>query len=111
MGVAGVIVAAVGMAAVGVAAVGVAGRVVPFVVMPCVVMPFVVMPFLVVARGVVVVTARPMAMPGMRVGHAPRDRTLASAVRRIVGHLRHLSPLPRPGSKAGLRQLNLIEAR
>lgn len=106
MGVAGVIVAAVGMAAVGVAAVGVAGRVVLFVVMF-----FVVMRFLVVARGVVVVTARPMAMPGMRVGHAPRDRTLASAVRRIVGHLRHLSPLPRPGSKAGLRQLNLIEAR
>jgi hypothetical protein len=116
MGVAGVIVAAVGMAAVGAAAGGVAGMIVPFVavlfvVLPLVVMPLVVMTFLVVARGVVVVRARPMAMPGMRVGHAPRDRTLASAARRIVGHLRHLSPLPRPGSKTGLRRVNLIEAR
>ena len=116
MGVAGVIVAAMGMAAVGAAAGGVAGMIVPFVAVLFVVMFFVVMPlvamtFLVVARGVVVVRARPMAMPGMRVRHPSRGRTLASAVRRIVGHLRHLSPLPHPGSKTGLRHLNLIEAR
>ena len=89
---------------------------VPIVIMPVEIMAVVAMIFL--AMGVlamrflaviwVVVTrrsrielARALANPPLPVGRPPRSRAVACAVRRLVGHLRHVSPLPHPGPTTG----------
>ncbi|MDE1571088.1 hypothetical protein [Aquabacter sediminis] len=93
----------------------------PVVIMPVVIMPVVIMPVVIMAVVAmiflamrvlaviwVVVTrrsgielARALANPPLPVGRPPRSRAVACAVRRLVGHLRHVSPLPHPGPTAG----------
>lgn len=117
---------AVGMAGMGMGGMGMGGMTLPFVpvalvVMPIVIMPIVIMPvvimailamiflamrvldviWVVVTRRSGIELARALANPPLPVGRPPRSRAVACAVRRLVGHLRHVSPLPHPGPTAG----------
>ncbi len=108
MGMAGMIVPAVRMAGM-----GMARMVVPGMVMAGMVMAGMGVSFVAVLRRVVIGVAMATASMGMGMGMGPppRGRAVTCALRRLVGHLRHLSPPPRPGPTTGLQHLDLSEAR
>lgn len=64
-------------------------------------MRFLAVIWVVVTRRSRIELARALANPPLPVGRPPRSRAVACAVRRLVGHLRHVSPLPHSGPTTG----------